>query len=71
LKKKPADSFFLDTAELAELHRLLADMRKPPAQIAADKNLLTLIAGQFTVRMNNGRLYNADEIAPALGDLAD
>jgi DNA modification methylase len=71
LKKKPADSFFLNTTELTELRRLLADMRKPPAQIAADKNLLKLIANQFTVRMNNGRQYNAHEIGPALGDLAD
>ncbi|HUT29133.1 MAG TPA: site-specific DNA-methyltransferase [Sedimentisphaerales bacterium] len=71
LKKEPGDSFFLDTTELTELRRLLADMRKPPAQIAAEKNLLQLIANQFSVRMNNGRQYRPDEIVAALGDLAD
>ena len=71
LKKQRAASFFFNTAELNELRRLLADMRKSPSQIAPDKNLLNLITNQFTVRMNNARQYNPEEVVMALKDLAD
>ena len=61
----------MDFTELGELKRLLCDTEIPAKEIAVDKNLLHVITNQFTVRMNNGRQYEAEEVATALRGLAD
>jgi site-specific DNA-methyltransferase (adenine-specific) len=71
MKKQPAASFFFNTEELTEIKRLLADMHTSPSQIAADRDILEVFAGQLTVRMNDGRQYRPDEIMTALKDLPD
>ncbi|HUW19387.1 MAG TPA: site-specific DNA-methyltransferase [Sedimentisphaerales bacterium] len=71
LRKQGGRICFFNSAELNELKRLLGDMEKPAREIAADKNLLNLIANQFTVRMNNAKRYRAEEVVTALRDLAD
>jgi site-specific DNA-methyltransferase (adenine-specific) len=68
LKTQQSTNFFFNTVELNELKRLLSDMEKPTKEIAADKNLLQLLANQFTVRMNNGKQYRAEQIMTALED---
>jgi site-specific DNA-methyltransferase (adenine-specific) len=71
LKKQQFSNLFLNTAELNELKRLVSDIKKPAKEIAADKNLLGLLANQFAVRMNNHKQYSKKEIAMALEDIAD
>jgi len=71
LKKQQRGNLFFDFRELSELKRLLCDMEIPAAEIAADRNLLELFTNQFTVRMNNGKRYKAQEVVTALKDLAD
>ncbi|MHC4498379.1 MAG: DNA-methyltransferase [Planctomycetota bacterium] len=71
LKKELSGNSFFNTAELNELKRLLCDMEKPARDIAADQNLLQLLANQFTVRMNNGKRYRTEEVVTDLKDLAD
>jgi len=71
LKKQPNNNLFLNTTELNELKRLLSDIRKPAKQITTDKNLLELVANQFTVRMNNHKRYSKKEIAMTLEGIAD
>jgi DNA modification methylase len=65
----------LGSAELAELKRLCADIDKPIQNIISPdrKNrskLLGILANQLSVRMNNGKKYQPEQIAAALGDLA-
>ena len=71
LKKQNPTNLFLNTTELNELKRLVSDIRKPAKQISADKNLLELVANQFTVRMSNHKKYTKKEIAMALEGMAD
>ncbi|HUS73081.1 MAG TPA: DNA methyltransferase [Sedimentisphaerales bacterium] len=71
LKKQQFSNLFLNTTELNELKRLLSDIKKPAKEIAADKNLLGLLANQFAVRMNNHKQYSKKEIAMALEGIAD
>ena len=71
LQKQPNNNLFLNTTELNELKRLLSDIRKPAKQITTDKNLLELVANQFTVRMNNHKRYSKKEMARALEGIAD
>jgi hypothetical protein len=61
----------LNSAELSELSRLLSDVEMPAKKIAADRNLLELLANQFTVRMNNAKQYKTQELSTALKDLID
>lgn len=74
LKKEPEATdrnLFLSTTELSELRRLSSDMRMPLKEIAEDRKVLEIFAGQLSVRMNNNKQYSADEIVCALGALAD
>jgi len=71
LKQEPQNCSFLNIAEVNELKRLMPDMGCSPKQVLSDKNLLELLAGQFTIRMKSQKQYNATEIATALRDLAD
>jgi DNA modification methylase len=61
----------LDQTELNELKQLSEDMGKPLKEITEDKNLLEIFTNQFSVRMNNQKRYETEEIATALKDLAD
>jgi len=69
-KKKQSDSF-LSTVETNEMKQLLADMRIPIREIMTDKKKLGLFTNQFSKRVNNGKSYKVEDIATALGDLAD
>jgi len=65
----------LESAELAELKRLCADIDIPIQDIISPdrKNrgkLLGILANQFSVRMNNGKKYQPEQIAAAFRDLA-
>ena len=66
LKKRRSDNLFLDKEELDEIRRLGRDMKIPPGDILADRNLLKLFASQFAVRMNNRKRYSTKEIATVL-----
>jgi site-specific DNA-methyltransferase (adenine-specific) len=71
LKLKTKNSKLMSVIELAELKRLLDDIKKPLKEIAADRKLLRLFANQFKVRMNNQKEYSTEAVAAALGDLTD
>lgn len=70
LRQKHCAALFLGDIEANELRQLALDMKTPPQEIAADRQLLKLFASQFAVRMNNKR-YDTGQIASALKDLAD
>ena len=53
------------------MKQLLTDMRIPIREIAGDKKKLGLFTNQFSARVNNGKSYKVEDIATALGDLAD
>lgn len=63
-----SSNLFLDTTELNELRRLVSDTGLPAKEIQADRKLLEIFANQFSVRMNNGKKYQAEKIATVLGD---
>jgi len=74
LKKEPeaaGRNLFLSVGELSELRRLSSDMRMPLKEIAGDRKVLEIFAGQLSIRMNNNKRYSADEVVSALGALAD
>jgi DNA modification methylase len=71
LKKRKQTNLFLNTNELNELKRLIADITKPVNEITADEKLLELLASQFAVRMSNHKRYKTSEIAAALEGIAD
>jgi len=70
LKNQQHANLFLNPIELSELKQLLLDMNRPAKEIIADRKLLKLFTNQFTVRMNNQKRYQAEEIITALKDLA-
>jgi len=70
LKNQQHANLFLNPIELSELKQLLLDMNRPAKEIIADRKLLKLFTNQFTVRMNNQKRYQAEEIIIALKDLA-
>ena len=52
--------------------RLLSfDMRVALKEIAGDRKLLAIFAGQLSIRMNNNKRYSADEVVSGLGALSD
>jgi SAM-dependent methyltransferase len=73
LEKQNSGKLFLEPVEMTELKRLVSDMEPilrlrsgQVREITADKNLLALFTNQFSVRMNNGKRYNMEEIATVL-----
>jgi site-specific DNA-methyltransferase (adenine-specific) len=68
-------SLTLKSTELAELKRLYIDIDRPIQDIVSpdrkirDK-LLGILANQLSVRMNNGKKYQPEQIAAAFKDLA-
>jgi DNA modification methylase len=71
LKKQRQKNLFINAIELSEMKQLLSDMKKPPQEIATNKNLLKIFTNQFAVRMNNHKHYRIEEIATALKDMND
>ncbi len=71
LKAKQLDGLSLDSAELAELKRLVCDIQIPIREIAGDRKLVKILTNQFSVRMNNHKQYSAEETITTLRDLAD
>jgi len=69
--EQTAKNLSLNAAELSELRRLSSDIGMPLKEIAGDRKVLKIFAGQLGVRMNNSKRYSADEVASALGALAD
>ena len=68
LKKGIAIECSLSKVELAELKRLLCDIKKTAKEIANDKDLLKLFSNQFSVRTNNKKCYSGKKILKALED---
>ena len=69
LKKGSAIEGSLSKMELAELKRLLCDIKKTAKEITNDKDLLKLFANQFSVRTNNKQYCSGEKILKALKDL--
>jgi site-specific DNA-methyltransferase (adenine-specific) len=65
-KQRSQHNLVLNVTEMHEMKRLLRDIAIPAKKIAADKNLLTLLANQFTIRMNNHKQYKAGDLVIAL-----
>ena len=65
-KQRSQGNLALNVTEMHEMKRLLRDIAIPAKKIAADKNLLTLVANQFTIRMNNHKRYEAGDLVMAL-----
>jgi len=70
LKKPHYGNVFLKATEIEELKQLSSDMGKTLREIASDKKLAKLFAGQFSVRMNNDKQYNVEEIVSAVLEYA-
>jgi len=72
LKKRTRTStnLILESAELTELKRLFADIDRPIQDIISSRKLLGILANQFSIRMNNGKKYQPEQIASAFKDLA-
>jgi DNA modification methylase len=71
LEKQDGGNLFLEPMEMTELKRLVSETMIPIREIANNKDLLTLFTNQFSMRMNNGKRYNTEEIAMVLRDSAD
>ncbi len=71
LEKQHNGNQYLEANELTELKRFANETAIPIREITTDKNLLALFTNQFSVRMNNGKRYNTEEIAMVLRDSAD
>ncbi|MHC4265298.1 MAG: DNA-methyltransferase [Planctomycetota bacterium] len=69
LHKQAPSNLFLDQASVAELKRLLSDIRKSPKEILEENNLLFIVSNQLSVRTNNHETYSPEKIATALKDL--
>jgi len=72
LKKQTCAStnLILESAEVAELKRLFADIDWPIQDIISNQKLLSILANQFSIRMNNSKKYQPEQIAAAYKDLA-
>ena len=70
LSKKQLEDLSFNTAELTQIKQLVSDMQINPDRIADDENLLTLFTNQLSIRMDNGKLYQTENIAATLKDLA-
>jgi len=70
LSKKQLEDLFFNTAELTQIKQLVSDMQINPDRIADDENLLTLFTNQLSTRMDNGKLYQTENIAATLRDLS-
>lgn len=62
LKTENADKLFDDNIETQEIKRLLGDIGIESKDILESEKLLTLLAGQLNIRINNGQKYNASDI---------
>jgi DNA modification methylase len=58
----------LSREEVFELKRLYIDMGITAGEILDSKKFLSVMAGQFGVRMNNGKVYEGKDIAHAMVD---
>jgi DNA modification methylase len=70
LKKPRNGNMFLNSREIEELKQLSSDIGKPLREIAADRKLAELFTGQFSVRMNNDKRYDVEEIVSAVLEYA-
>jgi len=68
LEKRRCTDVFLDAAESAELERLVAEINIPIKEILTKKELLGVVANQFSVRMNNKKRYGGEKLVLALRD---
>ena len=62
LKTENNDKLFDDNIETQEIKRLLGDIGIESKDILESEKLLTLLAGQLNIRINNGQKYNASDI---------
>ena len=71
LKRSKPKNLFLNDTELGEAKRLAGDIGIPIKEIAADKNLSSLFANQFVLRMNNNKKDYTETVIDVLKGLAD
>jgi site-specific DNA-methyltransferase (adenine-specific) len=60
---KASSSDGLDWLERNELERLFIESPVPMADVLANKHALEIYANQFSLRMNNGKMYNPIKVA--------
>lgn len=70
LKSPESNNLFLDSKEISELGRLLADMSTDPKKVVQDSNLLNAVTKQFAVRMSNKKKYTQSILIEALQEAA-
>jgi site-specific DNA-methyltransferase (adenine-specific) len=69
-KQTKADkNLFLNPMETDEIKRLFVETRLSIVQLTENDKLLEIFARQFTVRMNNGKKYDAGQVASVVKDL--
>ena len=66
---KPKKQTGLDRAEMLELKRLYVDVGISARELFESKKLLGIFAGQFAVRINNGKKYSENVIRNALSEI--
>ena len=71
LQNQQHTNLFFNHTELSELKQLLSDMNRPAKEIIADRKLLKLFTNQFTIRMNNQKKYDREQVSASLRDLDD
>ncbi len=71
LEKQQGGNGSMKSVEVAELRRLLSDMREDSKRVAGDEKLLVLFTNQLSGRMNNGERYSTEKVATVLRNLAD
>lgn len=64
-----SDSGKLSSEEMLELRRLCVDVGIEIKKIVNDKKLLSILSGQFEIRMNNSKKYSDDLIAAAIVEI--
>jgi site-specific DNA-methyltransferase (adenine-specific) len=69
IQEQISQNLFLDAEQLSHIKQLLSDVGKPAKEIIEDKNLLKLFTNQLTVRMNNHKRFQSENIVAALKDL--
>jgi len=71
LEKQSGGNGSMKPVEVAELKRLLSDMRESSKRVVEDKKLLVLFTNQLSQRINNGKRYSTEKMATVLRDLTD
>ncbi|MFA5293764.1 MAG: DNA methyltransferase [Phycisphaerae bacterium] len=67
-QKKTKENLYFNPMELTEIKRLFVETGLGIAQLVENNKLLEIFTKQFALRMNNGKKYDAGQIATVLKD---